>query len=164
MRQSCWFALVGVVCAGLILLVAGCGDQCPSHPVSGKITFAGKPLAGGGSIRLAPLAQQGGREAGGNIALDGTYQLSTCGINDGAIAGEYRVEVIQNPVLQPAVRAPVQPTTGGEPATAPPISPEVRVPSADLIPQVYTGPNSPLRVVVEAKENKDVDLDLKRQP
>lgn len=162
MKQFRCCSLPAAIAILLLALATGCGG--PSHPVSGTVTFEGKPLPGGGSIRFVPLAAEGGREAGGVIALDGTYQMSTLGENDGALPGEYRVEIIQNPVLQQAVRAPVQITGGGEPAAAPPISPEVRVPPADLIPQVYSGAASPLRMVVENQEKKDANLDLKRQP
>src|SRR5689334_12603312 len=64
---------------GLLLIVAaGCASDCPAYPASGKVTYKGKPLPGGGSIRLVPLAAEGGREAGGNIATDGTFKLMTC--------------------------------------------------------------------------------------
>ncbi|MDX1946540.1 MAG: hypothetical protein SFU86_14155 [Pirellulaceae bacterium] len=152
--------LAGVALLALAAL-AGCGR--PTFPVSGKVTFEGQPLAGGGSIRFVPLDDQG-RESGGEIGTDGTYFMRTLTENDGSFPGEYRVEITQNQVLQPAVRAPVEITGDGEPPAAPVISPEVRVPANTVIPPIYSGASSPLRVTIAARENVGVDLELKRQP
>jgi hypothetical protein len=151
--------------AGLLIIAAalGCRDK-ETFPVSGTVRFEGKPLAGGGSIRFAPLDENASREAGGDIAKDGTYLLRTYGESDGAIPGKYRVEIIQNPILQPAVYPEVQTPPGAEPAPVQPTTPEIRVPQAERIPAVYSGAASPLEAVVEKQANEGVDFDLKRQP
>jgi len=58
-------------------------------PVSGKVTYKGKPLTRG-TIAFEPDA---GREAHGEIGPDGAYSLSTFAKNDGAVAGVHRVSI-----------------------------------------------------------------------
>jgi hypothetical protein len=81
---------------GLMLLAAGCGSgQAPTDlvPVSGKVSFQGRPLAGG-TIVFAPDPQRGGRGplAVGTIAADGRYVLRSEG-RPGAIPGWHRITV-----------------------------------------------------------------------
>lgn len=70
--------------------VAGCGNgKLPVAPVNGKVLYRGKSLEFG-SVMFQPDA---GPPARGIIQPDGTFQLSTYGVGDGAILGSHRVRV-----------------------------------------------------------------------
>lgn len=58
-------------------------------PVSGKVTFKGKPLTHG-TVDFEPEA---GREAHGAIQPDGGYTLTTFKDGDGAVVGKHRVSI-----------------------------------------------------------------------
>lgn len=143
--------------AALVSLVLGCGPagQVKVYPVKGKVSFAGKPMVGGGSIALMPLANQEGKAAGGVIKEDGTYELTTYTLGDGSMTGEFRVVINQVTVKEPT------PTPDG---SAAPTSTIFTVPAADRIPAVYGDiQNSPLTIKVEAKPLSERDFDLKPQ-
>ncbi len=62
-------------------------------PVSGRVTYQGKPLASG-TITFSPENKESGHAAWGNLDAEGRYSLTTIKINDGALPGEYRVAVV----------------------------------------------------------------------
>jgi hypothetical protein len=141
----------------LFLAFVGCGPsgQVKVYPVKGKITFAGKPMVGGGSIALIPLADQPGKTAGGMVKEDGTYELETYKPGDGSMVGDFRVVINQVTVKEPT------PTPDG--SAAPP-SAGFAVAEADRIPAVYGDlQSSPLTAKIEAKPLNELDFDLKRQ-
>ena len=84
--------------AGLaVLLLAGCkGAEYKTAPVKGKVTSQGKPVTTG-QIFFHPIedknkpANRPGKAAFANLEKDGSFQLSTYGINDGAVVGRHRV-------------------------------------------------------------------------
>ena len=159
MHKRNWFSkLPSRICTGLLLsLFVGCGPsgQVKVYPVKSKVTFAGKPLVGGGSIALIPLTNQEGKAAGGEIKEDGTYELTTYAPGDGSMAGDFRVVINQVTVKEPT------PTPDG---TAAPPAAGFSVAEADRIPAVYGDvQNSPLTMKVEAKPLNELDFDLKRQ-
>jgi len=86
---------VVVVLAGMgAVLILGCGDSTgleKRYPVSGTVTYKGKPVEKG-RINFIPTAD-GGRAAGGDIE-DGEYELTTAEPGDGAIPGSYKVTVL----------------------------------------------------------------------
>lgn len=91
---------------GVLVLLSGCGESHPATaPVSGIITFAGKPVPGG-TVMFVP--EPPGAPAYGEIQPDGSYRLSTFSEGDGAILGEHRIAIsavdIPNPEL-PEARA-----------------------------------------------------------
>lgn len=134
-----------------LLAATGCGGE-RVYPVQGKITFEGKPLQGGGAISFVPLGKQEGKTAGGEIAEDGTYKLTTHKPDDGSMPGEFRVVVMQ--VVE---REPVKKRDGEKAAQA-----VAAVPKEDRIPEIYGDfQKSPLTAKVEAKDNR-IDFDLKR--
>jgi hypothetical protein len=89
----------GVLCAALVVL-AGCGSdntaqQKPVHPVRGQVFFGGKAAAGA-FVEFVPV-QESPNSADprprGTVNDDGSFTLSTYGVNDGAPAGDYVVIV-----------------------------------------------------------------------
>ncbi len=82
------------VCAATLCLglIAGCGGE-RLYPVEGTVTLEdGKPMPSG----MVSFEMQVGDRfvmARGEIAEDGTYQLSSKNPNDGALPGKYRVLV-----------------------------------------------------------------------
>jgi hypothetical protein len=139
------------------LVCIGCGaaDQVKVYPVRGKVTFEGKPLAGGGSISFVPTTNQSGKTAGGDIKEDGTYQLTTYAPGDGSMVGDFRV------VINQIVEKEPERTPDGAP---PPTNPTKVVAEADRIPPIYSDfQQSPLTAKVEAKASNEIDFDLKRK-
>jgi hypothetical protein len=78
-----------------VLIIASCGSEedvfGKRYPVSGTVTYNGKPLEKGG-ISFVPEDIKSNFGASGAI-VDGKYTLSTGGEQDGAPAGKYKVTV-----------------------------------------------------------------------
>src|SRR5688500_34311 len=78
------------------LLFAGCGERLPVAPVSGMITFEGKPLAGA-SITTQPIAASSTNPGPGSFARtddQGRFELELVKpARKGAIIGEHRVMI-----------------------------------------------------------------------
>ncbi len=91
-----YFRSMGI---GLALILGlsvagGCGSSestnlSPTVPVTGKVTWNGKPLAQG-TVTFEP---DGGREAHADIQPDGSFTLTTFTKDDGALQGTHRVAV-----------------------------------------------------------------------
>lgn len=82
------------VSAGLLLLAgAGCNSSnFPDPvPVSGKVTYKGKPVEGAQVTFLSRT--ETARSASGRTDAEGNYALSTFNTDDGAIPGEYTVTI-----------------------------------------------------------------------
>ena len=79
------------VAVGVLSLcaVAGCGKNKPVR-VKGVVTLDGEPVEG---AVVTFLSEQGGRNATGRTAPDGSFELSTFERNDGALPGNYKVTV-----------------------------------------------------------------------
>jgi hypothetical protein len=134
-------------------LSSGCSNQPPVYPVHGKITFEGTPFVGGGSISFLPLGDQPGKTAGAEIMSDGSYKLSTHSPEDGSMAGEFRVVIVQV-----VYQEPKRTEDGTKASRAAPA-----VPPKDRIPEIYSDTyNSPLKATVEAKSLNTINFDLKR--
>lgn len=87
-----------VLAAAIVCTCVGCSG--PSAPrtvaVHGKVTYRGQPVAQG-TVSFQPVKAAEGyplRPATGDIAPDGSYQLSTFAAGDGAVPGEYRVVIV----------------------------------------------------------------------
>ncbi|MEM1303340.1 MAG: hypothetical protein AAGG46_00500 [Planctomycetota bacterium] len=79
----------------------GCtGADYNVAPVSGTISFDGRPLSGG-QLMFAPVASGGGDKAGkagfAKVQPDGSFVVSTYGDGDGAVVAKHRVTLINNP-------------------------------------------------------------------
>lgn len=75
----------------LCFITAGCGgpSRPETVPVSGRVTYQGKPVPMG-QIMFYP---DQGRPAVGTIDADGHYRLRTFAPDNGAIPGHYRVTI-----------------------------------------------------------------------
>jgi hypothetical protein len=90
-----------------LIAAAGCGQKAkPLAPVSGLVTFDGKPLAGGG-VTFQPIAPPGSIIAGkSSIArcdAEGRFVLVTIDDKPGAIVGEHEVQIF-GPKTKPVGR------------------------------------------------------------
>lgn len=83
---------VGILVALGLLGIVACSDDGldKRYPVSGTVTYNGKPLEKG-SINFVPDAPEG-RGALGEIK-DGSYTLTTQSPGDGAFPGKYSVTI-----------------------------------------------------------------------
>lgn len=83
--------LTGILAAMLVLpMIFGCGPSRPeTAPVTGKVTFQGKPVPEG-TIVFYP---EKGRSATGRIQPDGTYVLTAFEDGDGALTGKHVVTI-----------------------------------------------------------------------
>jgi hypothetical protein len=81
-------ALLASIC---LAVLAGCGHRGPeTAPVSGKVTYAGKPVADG-TIMFWSAA--GGTVATAKLGPDGSYRLATHPNLDGAVLGAQQVTI-----------------------------------------------------------------------
>jgi hypothetical protein len=91
-RRKAWHWLVGVV---LCVFLCGCGSGGP-YPVDGRVVWKdGSPateLAGSQVVFDLPEKQTSAR---GIVQADGSFHLSTNKPDDGALAGEHKVAIIE---------------------------------------------------------------------
>jgi hypothetical protein len=83
------------------LVLAGCWGtgRPPTYPVTGTVTWKGKPVEG---ARVVFVPQDpGGQAAAGITDAQGRYRLTTFVEGDGALEGEYRVKVTKYEVRNP---------------------------------------------------------------
>ncbi|HVJ68964.1 MAG TPA: hypothetical protein VM510_13330 [Caulifigura sp.] len=78
---------------GLSVFLAGCGksNEKATFPVKGVVKFEGKPLEFG-SVVFVPKG--GGPTAQANIAPDGSYELGSYSLTDGAVPGTHQVMIL----------------------------------------------------------------------
>ncbi len=101
----------------LVVLAGGCGPRRPPlAPVSGQVTYEGKPLKTG-KIQFLPAE---GRSATGKIRDGRIEEVGTFDRGDGVLVGSHRVAIyafIREPV---GMEAPpwVIPQRYGDPATS----------------------------------------------
>lgn len=139
--------------------LSGCGGAAkdPLYAVGGTVTVKGTPVKEG-AITFIPAQ---GRQVSG-IIENGKYSLTTYQHNDGARAGEYKVQV-------QAMEA-----AGGEETSAidevssfaeelkletdaPPRRQRIKF----IVPPVYANPaTTPLKATVEAKEANEINFEI----
>jgi hypothetical protein len=133
------------------IVLPGCkpSTERPVYPVKGQVFVSSRP-AEGALVILRPAGEPNPQEwtsgyPRGNVAADGTFQVSTYGTGDGAPAGEYTVLVQW---LKPLA---------GAAQTADP-----EAPVADRLGGRYMDPaKSKLRAIVEEKPTELPRFDLK---
>lgn len=85
--------LVRLVTLAALLGVAGCGEEKPKLvPVTGKVTFKGKPLTAG-SVYFHPDAGNSYTKdvPSSLLQLDGAFAMKTFPFGEGISPGKYRV-------------------------------------------------------------------------
>jgi hypothetical protein len=159
MRWTVWTLSVAVT-----LAASGCGGEAPPNrdpvfPIKGVVTYKGKPVAG---ADVTFFCQEKDRSAFGRTDKDGSFQLTTFGSNDGAVAGKHTVTVqlIENSEADKPV-APID-----SPDYAPPTTQDVTRAARAVrsgLPRKYADQKtSDLTVEVKADgNNPDVKLELK---
>ncbi len=80
----------------LACLLAGCGgrpDYTPpqAYPIKGKVILPGGQLLRFGRVMLHAKGKDSAGEPWGDIAKDGTFQITSFKVNDGAVPGPYVV-------------------------------------------------------------------------
>jgi hypothetical protein len=129
-----------------LIFIAGCGSDRAYAPVSGVVTFEGKPLAGG-TVNFQPVAKSGTNIAGkGSNALcdsDGRFELMTVDGKPGAAVGEHRVRIYG-------------PKTGQIAA-----SDDSGVGTKEIIPRRYNF-DTELTITVTAQGSDAANFDLKK--
>lgn len=151
----------GLCLCGLLFGLIGCGasDRVQVHETKGVVLFDGEPMQGGGSISFIPLEGQKGKAPGGTIDKEGKFVMSTYGSKDGAMAGKFRVVIMQSTVSEPEMTGDGD-TDNGEVNYE---SEAVTVPKEKQIPSKYWDTaKSPLEVTVEPGNTNDLTLILEK--
>jgi hypothetical protein len=133
-------------------LLAGCGPSRPTTvPVSGRVTWQGKPVVEG-RITFYPTA---GRPATAAIGPDGVYHLRTFEANDGAVPGKHCVTIEAKHVSRPKQPKSI------EQEMREGFAPDDREPKVEwLVPEKYSQQStSPLTAEVTG-ERKSIDFAL----
>jgi hypothetical protein len=86
-----WSVIISITIC--VVALQGCGREgLPTYPVTGRVVFPdGRPLRGGSIIFQST---QHPVTARGPIGDDGSINLGTYEVGDGAVAGEHRVAVL----------------------------------------------------------------------
>jgi len=155
------------VVALIVLLsgaVGGCNDDGfpPRYPVTGTITYEGKPVESG-TITFLSTSPGEGRNAGGTIS-GGEYSLTSVTPDDGAMAGTYKVTIRATKDTLDTQDEKVRNMYKGAMSTpGVPIPPQVlkNLTTQELVPKKYFDPEtSGLTTKVEEKPNT-INFDLK---
>lgn len=122
-------------CSWLLGIAVGCSGQPTTYLVHGTVVFPdGQPLTRG-TVEFEAMNQSKPITASAEIAKDGSFQLGTFAVNDGAIAGEHRVAVISDYEIGTGVERP------GE------------LPPPQLDPKFRSFKTSGLKFIVKPKTN-----------
>jgi hypothetical protein len=82
----------------LMLAPVGCGNSSPMNPTRGEVFFNGQPAAGASIVLhpLTPSTEPGTKRyfPSATVGPDGSFQLSTDRVNDGAPTGDYAVTIV----------------------------------------------------------------------
>lgn len=142
---------IRLVClAAIVLMLPGCGRSGPEYwPVSGKVTFRGKPVATA-SVRFSN--PQAGVDVVAELDADGKYVILTAG-GKGLPEGTYQMAVVPNVSF-----ANVKTTPGG--LVLPSSMPSAQKMNTPNIPERYHDPaTSGLTMTVKPESNTfDVDM------
>jgi hypothetical protein len=140
----------------LALLVAGCGGPTrpATAPVSGRVTYAGKPVPLG-QIMFYP---ERGRPAMGAIGADGAYRLTTFVNGDGAIPGRFKVTITAMRVTGPPPPKSLEDELRGG-------SPGGQTTTEWLVPEKYSRQeSSTLTAEVKSGSTNTINFDLPAEP
>jgi hypothetical protein len=154
MRNLLLIAVTGIV-------AAGCGSQertgsDPVFPVSGVITYRGKPVA---QADVTFFNAEKNRSAFGKTNPNGEYKLTTFSANDGAVEGQHVVTVVK---LEQATETAPAAAIESEAYVPPGIgqSTEPKPPKSDLPEKYADQATSGLTATVKTDGPNVVNLDL----
>jgi hypothetical protein len=147
------------VCAVILvtgLLGCGGGGQDKVYPVTGKITYKGEPMKGGGSIAFIPIEDRKGKSPGGVVNPDGTFAMGTYTLSDGSMPGTWRVVINQETVAEP--QSVADGSGKKNPKSVQLVEPAFKIPYkySDMM-------NTPLTATVK-EENNVINFDLVEKP
>ena len=150
--QYRWFPSC-LLLLSVCLLTAGCGGsgegsvpRTPVHPVAGKISVGGEPLA---DALVNFVGTSGQPTATGTTNAAGIYKLTTYETDDGAAEGEYTVVVTKTSAGTAAVSKELEPGDPGYGEPAPYVEDQAEVKYE--VPEKYTrSKESPLKATVSA--------------
>lgn len=115
---------------------AGCGKkEVPVFPVRGTLTIGNQPAPGIQLVFVSTTEPEGERPHA-TTGEDGTFQLTTRMLNDGAPAGEYKVQLM--------------------PAAVTPFLAKVKKSTVTIPADYKSAEKSPLRATVKVGSAKDV--------
>lgn len=135
--------ILSLILAMIAAVASGCSKpRRELAPLTGKVTFEGKPLQFGS----VTMEHSSGQPATAAIQSDGTFAMATIGEGEGAAVGKWRVRIGCNEAQDPAKRpAPGQPA----------------IPGKSLIPERYASFDlSGLVVDVRPGRNEPIVLSL----
>lgn len=163
--------VVGLIGALFVsLCVIGCSeipdDRPPVFPVTGTVTYKGKPVA---DALVTFASAKSPRSANATTNRDGKYSLTTFNSKDGAVAGEHLVVIIKL-VSQPSASDPAMATapdlSKGLPAGYPTADKTGKVNlssggSENQLPAKYADGKLPsMKATVSATGNNEFNFDL----
>jgi hypothetical protein len=129
----------------VLLAVAGCGRNTDRLPLTGTVTWQGRPLAKG-SILFVPVQEHRGPKIGAAI-VNGDYRIEK---ERGATPGTYRVEVRSD--------------SGEYPHSPTDARPQTKTPAPKLlIPPEYNSRSTLTAIVSNDQTKFDFDLPLPTQ-
>jgi hypothetical protein len=141
-----------------VLLLGGCGDQTgisKRYPVTGNVTYNGKPLAKG-NINFIPTSNAPTDRAATAPIENGRYTLTTATENDGALPGTYDVTITSSEADLTQVKANMKGGSGHQDDVL-----RATQNAKSLIPEKYGFPDkSGLKAEVKARSNT-LDFALK---
>jgi hypothetical protein len=133
---------------GSVLSAVGCSSGSAIAPVSGVVTYKGKPVPNA-NVSFTP-AEGAGRAAAGLTDSSGRFTLGTFSARDGALPCKYRISVI--------AYGPSRPAKPGETGSG---MPGEMMPGDPTIPKKYFAPDTS-GLTSEVKRGRNyVELDLK---
>ena len=145
--QKSILVIMGLV---TLFLATGCGDKFKTYPVTGTVTYQGKPVAGA-TISFNPKVQGQGDDGYARTDQDGVYKLQTqLGKPEGGTTpGEYYVRVTKSESV--STGKGIADSTGNVVEEKRPVS---------MLPNKYgTALTTPLSFTVEKKKNTyDIEL------
>lgn len=144
-----------LACAGALLLTGCSGDDGigKRFPVSGKVTYDGKPLTSG-TVNFLPEDPATGRPATGEIQTDGSYKLTTQTPGDGAMGGKYKVSISAYETDMSKTQSPKQGGSADQVVVA-------QAQGKSLIPIKYTGTDTSGLSATVGPSSTSFNFDLK---
>lgn len=157
-RRTTRFSQQAFAFSVLILLAAmtGCGGDDRVGSVRGTVTLDGKPVGDAG-VTFMPKA--GGRPAFGITAADGTYELTTFEIGDGALIGNHLITIT---AVDERVSSKTEALSEELGSLAEVVQPNTRPKQVWRVPERYSeSDSSGLEFEVKRGEKNQADFSLK---